>query len=237
MRIAVTRPSEDAIALIMALQLQGHQVISAPLLKIEITPPTMFPVRHWQALVLTSANAVRALSVHPQLREFLSATCCCVGPASAAAARQLGFTDVHAAGGGLHELKQLITGVLDPAAGPLLYPSGEVVSGEMEIAGFEIHRAVVYAAVPAQEFGPSLRTAIRERSLDGVMLYSPRSAQIWAKLLRTYDLLDHAQNVVHYCLSRNVADALSFVSIRKIAATPDDKGMLALTALQGTDHA
>ena len=228
MRLAITRPVEDAAGIGAALARAGHEVITAPLLQIQSLPPPEIPRLGWQAVLVTSANSLKALVAHPALPGLLDVACCCVGPASADAARALGFRDVRVAGGGLPELKALITRDLRPGAGPLLYLSGETVSGTLEVDGHDIRRVVLYAAVPAERLPPRLRQHIAAQSLDAVLLYSPRTARIWCGLLEADGLSSMARHVLHYCLSANVAAVLPPEYPVCIAAHRADAAMLAL---------
>jgi len=233
MRLAVTRPSEDAQKLTQGLVAQGHEVIAAPLMTIQFLNPPELPQRKWQALLITSANALKALENHSGLGALKSITCCCVGPASARLADEMGFSDIRVAGGGLLELEALVKRELRPESGPLLYLSGEQISGDLAVelaaSGFETVRAVLYRAAPQTQLPPVLVQEMGQGRLDGVLLYSPRTARIWQALVERHGLSSKASSVLHYCLSANVAAALPEGVLVKIAEYPDDDAMLALT--------
>lgn len=232
MRLVVTRPEEDGAKLAQALLAMGHEVVSAPLLQIEFLPAPEIPARDWQAVVGTSANSFASLAKHPRLASLTPLACACIGPASAQAAKQIGFRDIRISGGGLSELKELIAREFSGKAGPLLYVSGEVVSGELQLPGLEVVRVVAYRAVPAKQLPRQLMAALQAGRLDGVLLYSPRSARIWAGLVREAGLSSQARNVLHYCLSANVAAALPDGFPARIAAAPVDDEMLALAGAE-----
>ncbi|MGE3831530.1 MAG: uroporphyrinogen-III synthase, partial [Parvibaculaceae bacterium] len=59
MRIAITRPVEDAVVLKARLEALGHQTILAPLLSIVPLAGVTPPDESWQAIAITSANAIR----------------------------------------------------------------------------------------------------------------------------------------------------------------------------------
>lgn len=235
MRLAVTRPSEDAEKLTQGLAAQGHEVLAAPLMTIAFLPPPPLPQMAWQALLITSANALKALEHHPQMDMLKHIACCCVGPASAAAARAMGFSDIRVAGGGLKELEALVRRELASESGPLLYLCGEQISGDLAgdlaAGGFETRRFVLYRAEPAAHLPTGLVACIAQGQLDGVLLYSPRTARIWQGLLDSHGLSSKALSILHYCLSANVAAALPQAALVKIAEYPEDAAMLALTGL------
>ncbi len=64
MRVLVTRPEEDAGALVAALAARGHETLVEPMLTVGpvpgVTPP--LDLEGVQALLFTSANGVRALA-------------------------------------------------------------------------------------------------------------------------------------------------------------------------------
>src|ERR1700704_1777136 len=92
-RLLVTRPEPDAERTAAALRSRGHQVEIAALLRIESIPDAELGPGPWSALVVTSANALRALESHPRRAELLGARVFAVGRSTAAAARAAGFLD------------------------------------------------------------------------------------------------------------------------------------------------
>jgi uroporphyrinogen-III synthase len=227
MRIAVTRPEEDAGPLKARLEALGHDVTVTPLLAIAPREDASIPDEPWQAIAVTSANGVRSL---PQRHELISIRTLTVGPQSLKAARAAGFA-AEAHGGDVHGLASFIRSHLDPAKGPILYLSGAETAGDLEgqlkTSGFTCHRAVLYDAVPASSLGETAES-LRNRVLDCVLLYSPRSARIWRKLVEQDNLAAEAAEIPHLCLSHNVAAALPESWIKRIAATPHEDAMLAL---------
>lgn len=227
MLIAVTRPKEDAAPLKAKLEALGHAAVLTPLLAIRPRPGVAIPDLAWQAVAATSANGIRALPEDHRLRSFRMLT---VGPQSLKAARAAGFA-AEAQGGDVDGLAALIRAELDPAGGPILYLSGAETAGDLEAqliaAGFACHRAVLYDAVAADDLGASGK-ALRDGSLDGVLLYSPRTARIWRRLVEASDWREQAMHAVHFCLSPNVAAVLPESWPRSVAARPDEAAMLAL---------
>ena len=227
MRVAVTRPEEDAGPLTAKLQALGHAVVMAPLLEIRPRDRVTIPDLPWQAVAVTSANGIRALPRGHGVTSFRTLT---VGPQSLKAATAAGFL-AEAHGGDVNGLAAFIRAALDPTAGPILYLSGAETAGDLEAqlkaAGFDCHRCVLYDAAPAATLGAA-EDALRKGMLDAVLLYSPRSAKIWRGLVEAAGLSGAAAHVSHLCLSRNVAAVLPEDWARSVAATPDEGAMLAL---------
>lgn len=227
MRIAVTRPGEDAGALRHKLEASGHQVTLTPLLAIQPRAGVVIPDLPWQAIAATSANGIRALPPAHGLTRFPMLS---VGPQSLKAAQAAGFA-AEAHGGDVKGLAAFIRGHLDPAAGPILYLSGAETAGDLEAqlqaSGFNCHRVVLYDAVPAADLGAA-GEALRRRELDGVLLYSPRTARIWRELIEKAGLQSQAARIRHFCLSRNVAAVLPETWRCEVAEQPEEGAMLAL---------
>ena len=227
MRVAVTRPEEDAGPLTAKLTAMGHEVVMAPLLTIRPREGVSIPALPWQATAVTSANGIRALPAGHDLTSFRTLT---VGPQSLKAARAAGFR-AEAHGGDVNGLALFIRDNLDPKAGPILYLSGAETAGDLEAqltaAGFECCRVVLYDAAPAEALDGA-EDDLRHGRLDAVLLYSPRSAKIWRDLVRRAGLDSAAARLRHLCLSRNVAAALPEGWPASIAASPDEAAILAL---------
>src|SRR5262245_25088682 len=205
MRFIVTRPQEDGRAVAARLAAAGHEVVSAPLLAI-VGRWAAIPQRDYQAVLVTSANGARALARHPDSARLKGLAVHAVGPASAAAMREAGWRRVGQAGGDVTALIAEVRRDLDPARGPLLYVSGETVSGDLagalSAAGFAVERVVLYAAEPAATLPDAAAEALAERrSGDGVLLYSPRTAAIWVRLVTAAGLGRAAARLRHLCLS------------------------------------
>ena len=225
MRIILTRPVEDAAPLADKLRKLGHVPIITPLLKIEARPHISVPPKHYQAICLTSANAIRVMESIDAIKNI---PLYAVGQQSEQMAKDKGFSQVSAHGGDVIGLHRFLTGHLKPQDGPLLYLSGAETSGDMQgrlqDSGFEVYRIVTYDAVKSSfsEFTTEIENA------DAVLLYSPRTAKLWASEIETLKLTRAASRIKHICLSANVAANLPQSWPRAIAAMPKESALLAL---------
>ncbi len=237
MRIIVTRPEPDAGLLCRRLRALGHQAVAEPLLTIEARRNVTLPDETPRAVLVTSANAVRAAvatGIAPGLRGVAVFT---VGAGSARAARDAGFTSVQSADGDLQKLTTLVCATLRPGEGRLLYLSGATVSGDLggllEARGYRVERMVLYDALPATALSAPLRRQIAHGDIDAVLLYSPRTARIWRALVGRGELARQALPLRHVCLSRAVREALlqgaaPFSPRVETAPTPDEAALLDL---------
>jgi uroporphyrinogen-III synthase len=228
MHLIVTRPEEDAGPLQARLEAHGHTVTLAPLLRIVARANGDIPSRPYQLAVATSANGIRALASPGQLKSLRILT---VGPQSLAAAQSAGFARAEARGGDVAGLAAYITANFVANAGPILYLSGAETSGDLQgtlqASGFTVDRLILYDAVPAATLGPAA-AIIAKGEAGGVLLYSPRTARLWAALVEQAGLAAPAAELTHFCLSENVAGALPESYPRAIANSPHEDAMLAL---------
>lgn len=221
MRLLVTRPAADGQALAAELEARGHSVICAPVIDIATKPDAAPDLTEVKGLAFTSANGVRAFQPFAAPARHLPAYG--VGPQTAAALSAAGFSNVHIAGGDVTSLARTITD--DCPEGPVLHISGRDQAGDLaatlKAAGCEARRAVLYEARAATELPPAALTALRDNALDGVILYSKRSAEIFYRLAGAANL--DASLPQAFCLSAGVAEIARAAGAQThVAEFPDD---------------
>jgi uroporphyrinogen-III synthase len=225
MKLLVTRPVDDAQPLAEKLEGLGHEAVLVPLLQIVARDGVAIPTAPFQALCVSSANG---LSAKADLANFHHTPFFAIGPQSAKEARRQGFDHVHDKGGNVEGLVRVMCKSLKPENGPILYLSGSETTGDLEgklkAQGFAVERVIVYDAAPC----PVENMAVVLGSVDGVLLYSPRTAKIWAGLVKQAGLEQSAGALQHFCLSANVAANLPQGWPKRVSRTPDENGMLQL---------
>jgi uroporphyrinogen-III synthase len=235
MHILVTRPETEAPRTTRKLEAMGHRVTIAPLLRIVTEAPSL-DTSGVQAIVLTSRNGVHALRGHRQLASLQRLPVISVGRSTGEAAREAGFTVALEGDAGGAELAPLIAEHYVPEAGGLLHISGEAVAFDLVSAlaprGFTMQRAVVYRSVPIDHLPGDVVSALRDGTLDAVLLMSPRTSQVWCDLVEAAGLANEARSLIHLCLSQGVAAALHRLGppALKIAVKPNEEQTLALVA-------
>ena len=214
MLIAVTRPQADGERTAITLRARGHNVLLAPLMRVEMIDADL--AGNWSAVVVTSANALPALERHPELARLTVFT---VGRRSASAAS--GLADVRSADGDLRHLVGLI--VERHRGGRLLYLAGEDRSGDLiaELAkrGIEAEMRIVYRAVTAPYPEP-LVAALKTGAIDAVLHFSRRSAENYVAGAREAGVQAAALTLRHLCLSAQVAEPLRAAGAVRIAIAP-----------------
>lgn len=233
MRFLLTRPEADGERTAAPLRARGHEVIVAPLLRIETLSDAALGAGPWAAILVTSANAVRAIGAHRRRDELSSVPVFTVGERSAQAMRTAGFTDVISAGGNVNDLARLVAARMKPMA-PLLYLAGEERSGDLagDLRGqdFAVHTALVYRAIAADHL-PRHAAAALAAGVDGVLHFSRRSAEAYVEAARRSGLVAEAlTSPAHFCLSARIAESLAQAGATdiRIAARPEEAALLEL---------
>src|SRR5262249_27502010 len=157
---------------------RGHEVTLAPLLSID-TVDVELPREPLSAVVMTSANAARAIARHPRRDALTALTAFTVGRHTAEAAHAAAFRAVDCADGDTDGLAGSVGGRLTGLSARLLYPAGEARAGDLAASGVPLLTGVVYRAVKVERSAPAVAVALARGALDGVLHFSRRSAQAY----------------------------------------------------------
>ncbi len=232
MRILVTRPSPDGERTAAGLRARGHDVVLAPLLTVERLPDAPLGPGPWAAVLLTSANAARAVAVHLRRDELLPLPVLAVGRHSAEAARAAGFAVVTSADGDADDLAQLAAARFAGTHRALLYLTGEDRARDLAAVlapkGLRVETVAVYRAVKAMALPAAAAAELAAGRIDGVLHFSARSAESYLQC--TTGNREQALAPVQYCLSERAARPLRVAGAARIrvALRPDEASLLAL---------
>jgi uroporphyrinogen-III synthase len=228
-RLLVTRPEPDGARTAALLGARGHDVVFAPLLRIEFLDFEL-PDKAWSAVVMTSANAARAVARHPRRETIIALEAFTVGRHTAEAARAAGFRTLHSAAGDKDDLADFLRARFGEQSAPLLYLAGEERAGDLATSGMPVVTVVAYRAVKAERFAPAVAAALARGMLDGVLHFSARTAQAYLDCAAHEDMRERALAPVHFCLSQQVAQPLSAAGATtvRIAPQPDEAVMVEL---------
>ena len=218
MRVLLTRPADDSAASAARLVALDIDSVIAPLLEIVFDDAARLDLTGAQALLVTSANGAHALA-HATDRRDLPVLA--VGDASAAVVRAAGFDRVASADGDVGALVALVTARCAPGDGALVHAAASRtvgdLAGRLELGGFAVRRAVLYRARPVATLPAVARTALTDDAIDAVLLYSPRTAGAFVRLVCAAGLALACRPVAAVCLSANVADAVDRLDWRAVA--------------------
>jgi uroporphyrinogen-III synthase len=232
MRLLVTRPEPDASRTAEALRARGHEALVAPLLSMQ--PVEAAFAGPYDAVLMTSANAARALAAHPRAGEVTRLSCFAVGARTAQAAQAAGLRDVVSADGPLGDLVAMVAARFAGRSARLVYLAGEDragdLAGELASHGIAADTVVIYRAVAAERLPPELTQALSGAGLDGALHYSRRSAETLLRLAGEARALNALLNLAHYCFSDEVAAVLSGAGAKRVsvAPRPDEAGLMSL---------
>jgi uroporphyrinogen-III synthase len=185
----------------------------------------------FDAIVMTSANAARAIVAHGRFGELCAVPVVAVGLRTRDIARAVGFARVETADGDAAAIAALAARTLRPPA-TLLYLAGADRAADLETIlagqGFVVRTVVVYRAVTERLLPSDIRDALANGSLDGVLHYSRRSAQAFCEAAAASGLSDAAMALRHACLSGQIADVLREAGATRtvVAAGPREADLL-----------
>lgn len=226
MAVLVTRPQPDDETTATALRVRGFEVLRAPMLRFEPVPFMEDADAAYDAVIVTSANALRAiardLADHPLLERPLFA----VGEHTAAAARDAGFAHVMAAQGGAAGLRDLVQASVKAKqlkkAATLLYLAGadlaRDLAGELGEKGFTVVTHTTYRMVPAPSLAPEICDAFVAQRIEAVLHYSRRSARAFLDAARSAGVEISALALPQCCISAAVASVLRDAGATRVTA-------------------
>ncbi|WP_439372300.1 uroporphyrinogen-III synthase [Bradyrhizobium sp. PMVTL-01] len=234
MSILVTRPHPDNEATAENLRARGHVVLLAPVLKFE---PVAFHDESeagYGAVIVTSANAIRAVA--PQLRDLglLELPLFAVGEHTASAARDAGFGEIIVAGGNAAALRdKVVQSARDKLKkrSTLLYLAGADLSrdlgGELGAEGFNVVTQTTYRMAPVKHLPPEVCEGFAAHRVEAVLHYSRRSARAFLDAARDEGVEISALAIPQCCLSETVAGVLRDAGAPQVlvAATPDENAL------------
>lgn len=240
MRLLVTRPEPGASRTAEALARLGHDVVKSPLFTFRLLADQPLPNGPFQAVLVTSANAITALAAHPERDLLKEVPLYSVGDATAVQARRAGFVNVHSAGGDAIDLIRLVAESCRPTDGPLLYIAGEDRAAELDDrlapGGFEVQTVVLYAMDPDGLSDEALE-AMHQDTLDGLLAYSPRAAAALALALRAAGLVPLSPDLCCFCLSEAVAAPLRAIAAGPVVVAPAPDQISLFAAIQAAEEA
>lgn len=228
MRILVTRPAEDAGRQAERLRALGHTPVVFPLLEVVFPRLTPLKLDGVQALIVTSRNGLRGLQTNASFEVAKRLPVYCVGEGTAELATDMGFTRVITGAGRASDLLPVIQHAARPEDGALLYLTGQHLAYDLETplkqAGFLLPRVICYEA---RELHPNraakLAEIFRKREIHGIILMSPRTAGVFLRIIKRFELEEEARAITCYCYSDAIAKPLEEIDGLTIAISSHPK--------------
>jgi uroporphyrinogen-III synthase len=235
--IWLTRPMEDSLPLGERFFQDRMASLMEPLIEIKYLPSDLKP--HFQdmrrAIIATSRHGLKGLILSfPTLTRATPVFC--VGPATAETAKALKFKQIHCAEGDVLSLSALIG--KHPLIQGFFYARGQDVSFELTPAliaqGVDAKEAVVYEAQDRQSLTPELVKKIKEGSVDQVLFYSKRTAEIFLGLVQHHGLTDQAGQMTLFCISPQIAACFDPLLFPKTICTAGPDLEQVVAAIKGS---
>ncbi|QQG36778.1 MAG: uroporphyrinogen-III synthase [Micavibrio aeruginosavorus] len=229
--ILITRPEEDYAETATGVAALGFTPLSCPMLTIEAVPCSFDDIACYQALVFTSARALRPFCDHCAARDLPVFT---VGDVTAERARALGFGEVISAGADLAALEAALEAAGLSGERPLLHISGADTVREIGVSGLKVERRVVYRAVQADALPEPARGALARGEVRAVLFYSPRTAEAFARVIGAARLGHQLMTTKALCLADSMVESVRYLPWRAlcVASRPDRSGMQDLLAAE-----
>jgi uroporphyrinogen-III synthase len=234
MRVLITRPEHDAADLKSRIEALGCEVTVAPLLEIVFKEIPADALKDAIGVIATSRNGLKALAASPALASARSLPLFAVGPATEALARELGFATVIIGAGTAAGLVPVLEKYAGVNAKPFVHLSGDHQAFDLSAAlkprSIPLRRVEAYQSVAAKTLAAQVTHLLKRKELDAVILMSPRTARVWADLVRALPDKPDLTQVTHVCLSPAVAQALQpLAPVRtEISAAPNAIEIVAL---------
>lgn len=235
MRVLLTRPEADSRRFAGRLRNGGHCPILSPVMERLELSPSLPAANDFGAVVFTSSNGVQGFARLGGDRAFGHLPCFTVGEATARAALAAGFPRPRVGGGDVAALARTVTDHAGMLGRPhIIHPCGQTVAGDLASllagSGLSIRELAVYAMRPATALSDEATAALRDGTLDAVLVFSPRSGACLARLIADAGLSAACENVVALSISENAAQPLRGLRWKHlwIAERPDGDAMVAL---------
>ena len=235
MAVLVTRPHPDGEATAEALRARGFEVLLAPMLRFEPVPFQDDDEARYDAVIVTSANALRAIAGELESHRILKLPLFAVGEHTAASAREAGFTKVTSAKGDADALRKLLLARVNAKrlkkSATLLYLAGadlaRDLAAEFAEKGFTVITHTTYRMVPVSRLPQGACDAFMVHRVEAVLHYSRRSARAFLDAARAGGVEISALALPQCCISANVASILHDAGATQVitAASPDENAL------------
>ncbi len=233
MRLLVTRPEPEASAFAAELRAIGHEPVLQPLIEFRVLEFDAEPLRAAEVIIITSVSSLRALQERGVIKDILDKPLYCVGEQTAKRALAAGFeTVLEIAQTGEDLARKIIAS--GRRGTPLVHLMGEHMAfdivGALAREGFSVQSETVYSMDACARLLPSVDAMLRAGEIGGVILMSPRTAEIYVSLCHRHGIANSAKTPLYFCLSENVAAKLSSLKPNhvRVPAKPNRIALLEL---------
>jgi uroporphyrinogen-III synthase len=222
----------------------GHEPVLQPLLEFRSLEFDASALRAAEALIVTSSNALRALQEKLKIEDIAHIPLFCTGEETARRASQARFSSVAATARTAEELAAKIV-LHSSKSSRFVHVTGKHQAYDLTRAlareGLSLLTLSVYDMAPRLAFETASAEDLKSGRIDGVILMSPRTAEIFTGLCAACGLVENAKRLCYFCLAKTVEKKLEPLApaCLHVAEIPSRKALLALIAalpLRGHDR-
>jgi uroporphyrinogen-III synthase len=224
--LIVLRPEPGNARTVAAIRAHGRTVVAAPLFILRALVWTPPPADDFDALALTSANALRYAG--PALSAYHALPVYAVGKATAAAATAAGLSVQHI---GTGDGTALANTAADAGVTRMLHLCGKA-HRPLARPGLAVTACPVYAAEPLDALPPHAAAELRRGAI--ALVHSPRAGALLAGLVDARAIARAAVALAAISPAAALAAGSGWREIA-VAERPDDDALLAV-ALAICDH-
>ena len=216
MNIVFTRPLIETEDSMMKFFSSEYKVIHVPTLSISSANMEPLNLTKYDALIFTSANAVRFLKIKDNNK---SIKCFCVGNLTERALRLKGFSNTISASGTVNALKNIIINS-EKKIKNLAYLCGDIISIDLDkeliSEGFKVRKIINYTSTKISELNSETINLLKKYPANFVLIYSKRSAESFDDIIRKYSLSELMTQSTVMCISKKIEEFLKSKGWNKI---------------------
>ena len=217
MNILITRPLIDAEDLMGKLFSLGHKIIHIPTLQVKPVTNQKCDAKNYDAFIFTSANAIRNLKL---LNEDKKKLCFCVGSITEKIVRQKGYANTISAGGNVNALKNIILNSDFDKKKKIAYFCGDYISTDLDLdlkrEGYLIDKVINYSSEKIVDLNNENEKILNNHPPDIIFVYSKRSAESFAELVKKYTLNGLMTGSRVLCISEKVLNVFKQLGWKKL---------------------
>ena len=217
MNILITRPLIDAEDLMGKLFSLGHKIIHIPTLQVKPVTNQKCDAKNYDAFIFTSANAIRNLKL---LNEDKKKLCFCVGSITEKIVRQKGYANTISAGGNVNALKNIILNSDFDKKKKIAYFCGDYISTDLDLdlkrEGYLIDKVINYSSEKIVDLNDENEKILNNHPPDIIFVYSKRSAESFAELVKKYTLNGLMTGSRVLCISEKVLNVFKQLGWKKL---------------------
>ena len=230
--ILLTRPKHDAEQDAKYLEDLGYSPLISPLLNIEPLKHSATKSKKYQAIIFTSANAVRLFKHHDTSQKAFA-----VGNNTAAALTDAGYKNINNANGTAKDLETLIRNRQN-TSDKLAFIRGQDIAyplaQQLKKYGYKIDEYITYKTNYINRFTQETIKKITDGNCVAITLYSKKTAENMMKIFEKTIPTPNLKHTKLLCISPSVLEYVHSKMPNNIwhstysAKTQDRDGMLSL---------